>query len=253
MKALYIAAAAALLTLLPAVRAAAGDLSVSVDPMVFEFTAGYGGTQQATVQVTNSGDAAEQISIRPVDWRVAHNGSVAIENAGAEGARSLTGYLKVTPSLFSLARGETRTITVALQMPDQAAHRPATLWGGFLLSASNGKNGAMHAGATMFVYNTSSNDDARLTLRSLSVRKNTVVAHIANLSDTYARPIVHIVLKKGDTVVTDRVVPVNAFLPGDDRVVEAPLPAAPRGSYQVHLVVDYGDALLDGATNVRLP
>lgn len=247
-----------LLLALTMTAARAADLSISVDPMVFEFKAGYGNAQQASVYITNTGSATEQISVRAVDWHVAANGNVSLGGAGATRSRSLTPYLTLAPSLFVLRRGESRTLTVSLQMPAAGLRPQAALWGGFLLEATQfGSSAGTRAGATVFVYDSPSAATPRLTLRSLSVvrykQQRMLAARIANYSDTYARPIVHVVLKRDEKVVQDRVVPVNALLPGDDRVVLFPLLPAPRGDYQVDLVVDYGDALLDGTTHVRLP
>lgn len=238
--------------------ACAADVSISVDPMVFEFKAGYGSSQQSSVTITNTGSTAEQVSVHAVDWHVNGSGSVSLDTIGSEGTRSLTPFLKLEPSLFVLQRGEARTLTVSVQMPAPARGEKSTRWGGFLLEASPVGNAGIHTGATVFVYNSAGDDEPRLTLRALSITtehgRKFLVARLANYSEAYARPIVHVAVKHGDDTVRDDTVPVNTLLPGDDRVVRLPvhLPAT-HGTYEVHLIVDYGDAVLDGSTNVRVP
>jgi hypothetical protein len=142
-------------------------------------------------------------------------------------------------------------------MPSGRSVRTEALWGGFLLlAASESGQSTVTPGATVFVYDNTKPSDPHLKLQSLQIHHSgvsrTLVARILNDSSTYARPTVHLIVKRNGTVVRDQVVPVNVIFPGDMRVLSVPL-LERRGKYEVHLVLDYGIEAIDGTAHVQIP
>ena len=239
---------------------AAANVSVSIDPMVLEFNAGYGGEQHAQVSITNSGSQPEIVTSRSTDWRTSTDGDVVFERTGNEGTRSLTSYLTVQPASFVLQPGETRLVTVSLQMPP-SGQRDAITWGGFILQAA--ASGAVAAsimpGGTIFVYNTVGSPERHMRMLQLSSSashaSNAIVrANLINDSKTYVRPRVQLVLQRNGIALQNQIVPENVIFPGQARTLAVALKNLAPGNYQIHLLVDYGeDSILDGVTNVRVP
>lgn len=246
------------LTLLAAGRSSAGtgDMALSVEPMVFEFGASYGGEQNAQVNVSNPGSVLEHVQSSSIDWKVLSDGTVAILRANTN-AHSLARYLSITPSTFTLRPGEMRSVTVSVRLPRTAGHPQPTMWSGFLLQASaEGSPGGITPGATLFVYDSTQARHPELQLRSLRVTgksQRQIIAHIVNTTQTYVRPIAHLLVKDGSKVLHDDVVPLNALLPNSDRWVYAPIPPLTRGRYDAEFIVDYGPSILDAATHVQIP
>lgn len=251
----------ALLPVLALSPSSAADLALTVDPMVFEFTAPYGGEQHAFVWITNSGENAERVSAKPVDWRTSAAGDVVIEPSGREAGRSLTKYLRATPSTFVLAPGESRPINVSLQLPAGESHAQSVLWGGFLLQANYaGTDGATSVtpGATVFVYDTASASPPHLSLRTFSLRgkgpSRRFTANLVNDGSAYVRPMARLVLEKRGRLVREDSIPVSTIFPGDRRTLTIDSPRVPSGTYTAHLIIQYGSgSILDGSTHVRLP
>jgi hypothetical protein len=85
--------------------AAAGGLSI--EPAILEQTARRGTSD--TVELVNASDRKLNIRVAPRPWRQSRTGSVA-----ADRRRSLSRFVRVSDSSFSLAAGARRTITVTL-------------------------------------------------------------------------------------------------------------------------------------------
>jgi hypothetical protein len=85
--------------------AAAGGLSLK--PAVLEQTARRGTSD--TVEVVNSSDRKLNVTIAPRPWRQGRTGTVA-----ADRRRTLSRFVRVSDSSFTLDRGDRRTITVTL-------------------------------------------------------------------------------------------------------------------------------------------
>jgi hypothetical protein len=247
--------------MLSAAPSSAADLAITVDPMVFEFTAPYGGEQHAFVWITNSGENSERITAKAIDWRTSASGDVLIEQAGHEATRSLTQYLHATPSTFVLAPGESRPINVSLQLPAGQKHAWSVLWGGFLLQANYVGSGTVTSvtpGATVFVYDTASAAPAHLSLRTFSLQRSGPAprfsANLINDNAAYIRPVARLVLEQHDRIVREEPIPISTIFPGDRRTVRIQVPHVPSGTYSAHLIVQYGEgSILDGSTRVRLP
>lgn len=251
-----IAALAIALALLLLGRSSAGtaDIALSVDPMVFEFSAPYGGEQHATVNVSDPAAVPERVEAGAIDWNVLRDGSVALLRANAQ-AHSLSRYLSFSPASFTLQPGETRAVTVSVRLPKTLKLQP-TMWSGFLLVGSAaGAPGGITPGATVFVYESTQPRHPELHLRLLHADSagRQIVAHLENTTQTYVRPVAHLLFKDGGKVLRDDVLPMNALLPQSDRWVTAPIPRLARGRYEAELIVDYGPSVLDGTTHVQVP
>lgn len=234
----------------------AQGIALSVDPMVFEFSAPYGGEDRAQVSVSNPGSLPEYVQAHAIDWDVRADGSIALLRANAI-AHTLAPYLRVSPEAFTLAPGETRTVVVSVRLSKTPSRPLSAMWSGFLLLASAAPGGGgITPGATIVVYDSTQPRHPELELRFLQAMRQPqphLVAHILNASRTYVRPTAHVLFKRGSRVLRDDALPMNAVLPGGDRWLSAPIPHFPRGRYEAELVVDYGPAVLDGTTHVDIP
>lgn len=255
-----IAVLASLVAVCSVAPAPSSDLSLHVDPMIVEFSSPSDGEQKASVSIANYGNEPERVVALGVDWHTAFDGAVTIERVGAERDRSLTPYLSVSPSSFVLQPGEARDVSLAMRQP-AAAPGVAARWGGFVIRATalSDAEPAMSPGATVFVYETVGNPHRHVTLTALSLRPDRarvpeLTARLANDGETYVRPICHLVIERGETVVRDIAIPTNVIFPGDKRALRAPLEPLPSGDYHVQLTVDYGGgAIIDGAVDARIP
>lgn len=234
----------------------AADLSLGIDPMVLQLAVPYGGAAQEHISITNSSAADELVFAKPIDWRTTSSGDVLFEQPGTERSHSLTASLKLVPSSFLLHAGETRSVAVVLSMPPGQT-QTATLWGGFILRAASSaaSNSAAMPGGTILVYNTVGTPRRHLGLAKLGVnfQSHALVAKLVNDGDTYVRPIVHVLVERGQTVVMERVIPCNVIFAGDARQVSTSLRGLPPAAYRIHFLLDYGnDSIVDGVTDVRL-
>lgn len=255
-----IAAVASLIAVCSVAPQPATNLSLHVDPMIVEFSSPSEGEQTASVSVANFGNEPERIVSLGVDWHTSFDGAVMIERVGTERDRSLTPYLTVSPPSFVLQPGEARDVSLALHEPNGSPTVPVR-WGGFVIRATAVRDdeSALAPGATVFVYETVGNPRRHVTLTALALhldrsRVPELTARLANDGETYVRPICHVVIQRGDTVVRDVAVPTNVIFPGDKRTMRESLERLPSGDYHVHLTVDYGGpAIIDGAVDARIP
>jgi|GEM_PF-3354367 len=241
------------------VHVRAANLSLGIDPMVLEFAAPFGGETHASVTVTNSGSSDELVYARPIDWRTSPKGDVLFERPGTERAHSLTSALTLVPSSFVLHAGETRDVAVILRLPANKDVSAANLWGGFILraSASGASAGGATPGGTILVYDTVGSPRRHLGLTKLAVASGSegphLVAHVVNDGETYVRPVVHMLVERGQTVVLERTIPCNVLFAGDAREITASLRGLPAAVYRIHFLLDYGDdSIVDGVTDARL-
>lgn len=237
--------------------AAAENVAIGVDPMVFEFTASAGQVQSGSIAITNSGDVDEIVFAKPIDWRTDASGDVVFETAGSEGAHSLTNQLQLSPASFTLHPGERRNITVVLRAGKTISD---TAWGGFILKAAAGgaEAASIAPGATVFIYNTAGPVVRHVRMTQL---KAAVAGSAANFSAMllndgtgYVRPSARLLLYSGSTVVRRIDIPVSVIFPHARRDLRGSIAGIRRGSYAAHLIVDYGgDSVVDGITGVRVP
>ena len=239
--------------------ATAAELSLGVDPLVVEFSAGPGGSAHASVVVNNAGSDAERVMMMPIDWRTLVDGNIALERAGTEGSRSLTSSLTLSASGFVLQPGEARTLTLTLAMPQSKPSTPASYWGGFLIEATRptGSDTGLAPGATVFVYDNVGQPHRHLSLRSLDLvgtgTQTRVEARLVNDVDSYLRIASHMVVRRGNHVVRDVDVPMNSILPRAERLLQQPLQGLAAGGYRLELTFDYGgETILDGVKQIQI-
>lgn len=253
------AALLALTLLAPLQGARANGLAVGIDPMVLEFAAPYGGAARANVSVTNSSSTDEVVYATPIDWRTSDDGAVLFERPGAEREHSLTASLKLEPGNFILHAGETREISISLQMPRSAAASGA-LWGGFIVraAASGAANASAMPGGTILVYDTVGSPRKHVAVTALHAFANTtrsirLAADLLNDGATYVRPLVRVLVQRGSRVVREQSVPCSVIFAGNRRRLAIPLEGLEPGAYRIQFLVDYGgDTVLDGETNAKL-
>lgn len=248
-----------LVSAVAAARPAPPDVALSVNPMVLEFTAGYGQEEHATVLLANPSATAETIAVRPFDWRVTRDGTFAIEPPGTERSRSLTRLLSIHPGSVILNPNETRAVEISVRLPDRGAGVDPVAWGGLLLQATpSGSTPYVTPGATVVVYNSARQFQPRLQLARLAVRRSSnsagMLATIRNTGATYVRPLLHLTLTSAKGVARSIDIPFNAILPGDERIVRTDLGKLPGGKYLAQLTVSYGgDRVIEGQTHVDVP
>jgi hypothetical protein len=77
------------------------------------------------VLITNRSTVAAVVRVRAMDWNLTQSGDLELLPFGTT-AHSLAGNMTFSPSTFSLAPGESRTVTVSMTMP---ADGEPTRWG----------------------------------------------------------------------------------------------------------------------------
>lgn len=248
-----------LLTGTAAARPPSPDVALSVNPMVLEFTAGYGQEQHATVLLANPSATEETILVRPFDWHVTREGTFAIEAPGAERSRSLTRLIVIHPGSVVLQPNETRAVDISVRIPQNAGALKPVTWGGLLLQATpSGSAPYVTPGATIVVYNSARQFQPQLQLKSLAVSQSSqsasMSARITNIGATYVRPLLHLTLTAAKGVTRSIDIPFNAILPGDNRVVKTDLGKLRSGTYVAVLTVSYGgNKVIEGQTHVKVP
>jgi hypothetical protein len=258
-KALAIAVGSAIaLAATPALAAPAG-LSLTVSPLVVEFHAGAGDTATAKVTVRNGGSDPERIIALRMDWRVAADGTVRVEQPGTEGAASISDYLRMEPADLPLAPGETRELNLTLDLPASFSKTTGVYHSGFLLRAVP-LTGHVNfgPGATVVAYDTVGTpvSHAKITQLHVSTQGNgsaLLSARIANDGSAYARPTGRIVLRRDGHVVVDQTDSIPVLFANEARVYNKALNGLAPGAYDVSFTVDYGGpTLIEGSTEVHV-
>ncbi|MBC5806314.1 MAG: hypothetical protein DLM53_12360 [Candidatus Eremiobacter antarcticus] len=254
-----LAALAVVLALGVSERVVAADLSLGVDPLVIEFTAKPGASARASIVVSNAGNQVEHVIAVPIDWRTLFDGNIAVERAGAEGARSLTSGLTLSDTDFVLQPRQVRTLTLTLEVPTSKPATPASYWGGFLIEAKplGAPGDSLGTGATVFVYDNVGQPRRHLAMRSLRLTgsgdQTRVEARLRNDGDSYLRIASHLAIQQAGRVVREFDIPMNSMFPQAERLLRQPLRGLAPGDYRVELSFDYGgETILDGVTQVRI-
>ena len=241
------------------VLAAPVSLSLTVSPLVVEFHAGAGDAATATVTVHNGGPDPERIVAMRMDWRVAADGTVRVEQPGTEGAASISDYLRMEPADAPLAPGETRELTLTLDLPASFPKTTAVYHSGFLVRAVP-PDGHVSFGpaATVVAYDTVGTpvSHAKITQLHVSSQGNgsaLLSARIANAGSAYARPPGRIVLRRDGHVVVDQTDSIPVLFANEARVYNKALSGLAPGDYDVSFTVDYGGpTLIEGTTEVQV-
>jgi hypothetical protein len=240
--------------------AASAAVSMTVQPLVAEFSASPGAVGRTSVTVTNNGTEPERFTARPTDWRTLADGSTTLEKAGAEGAHSITRGLSLSAYQFVLQPGERREISLSLAVPGSFPGTPASYWGGFLVSAAvvSAPPSAVGIAATVFVYENVGAPRRHLTLQSMRVVQNKdgtsdLVARLRNDAPGYCRSAAHVLVEQAGRIVKDEKVNISTVFPGSTRLMTQSLGKLPPGDYRVEVAFDYGgDSILDGTTQAHV-
>lgn len=232
----------------------ASSLSLTVSPLVVEFRAGAGETATANVTVHNGGADPERIIALRMDWRVAADGTVRVEQPGTERAASIADNLRMEPGNVQLAPGETRELALTLDLPANFPTATAVYHSGFLIRAVP-VSGIVNFGpaATVVVYNTVGAPKAHVTLSQLHVGSSasgtaTLAARIVNDGVAYARMTGRVVLRQNGTIVADQTSSIPVLFANETRVFTKTLSDLAPGAYDMTFTVDYGGPTLVQAT-----
>lgn len=259
-RAVFLAAALAVCTS-PAIAQTAPPqtLSLTVAPLVVEFHAGAGDTANAAVTVHNGGNVPERIVALHMDWRVGADGNVRVEQPGTEGAASIADYLRMEPGDVQLAPGETREVTLTLDLPASFPHATAVYHSGFLVRAVP-VNGPVAFGpaATIVAYDTVGSPVSHAKIAQLHVTSPAsgtamLTARIQNDGSAYARSSAHIVLRQDGNVVADETDAVPVLFGGETRTFSKAFGGLAPGTYDVSFTLDYGGpTLIEGTTQAHI-
>lgn len=244
------------LTCAPA-PAAPTSLSLTVSPLVVEFHAGAGDAANATVTVHNGGSDPERIIVLRMDWRVAPDGTVKVEQPGVEGKASIADYLRLEPADAVLAPDETRELTLTLDLPASFSKATAVYHSGFLVRAVPPTGHVSFGpGATIVAYDTVGTPVSHAKITQLHVGSPgngsaVLSARIVNDGTAYARSTARIVLRRDGQVVVDETNSIPVLFAGEGRVFSKTLSGLAPGAYDVSFTLDYGGpTLIEGTTQV---
>lgn len=235
------------------------SLSLTVSPLVVEFRAGAGDTAAATVTVHNGGSDPERIIALRMDWRVAPDGTVRVEQPGTEAGASIADYLRMEPGNVVLAPGETRELALALDLPASFSRATAVYHSGFLVRAVP-VSGHVTFGpaATVVAYDTVGTPVSHAKLTQLHVSSPAdgsavLSARIVNDGTAYARSTGRLVLRRDGRIVVDETDSIPVLFANEVRVYRRTLTGLAPGAYDVSFTLDYGGpTLIEGTTEVRV-
>jgi hypothetical protein len=234
----------------------AGTLSLSVGPLLIEFTAGSGETANQRVTVKNSGTDRERIVLQPIDWRNGVDGSFKMERLGAEGTASLTQFLKISATDVTLAPGESRDLALTLDLPSSFSGTPGVYWGGYNVRAVSAgeSSGSFGAAANILVLNTVGKPKTHVKLVQLHASPvghdgAAITARFVNDAVGYVRPTIRVLVSQSGRVVHDESEGTGTVFPGATRLYTKNVNGLAPGDYDLEMTIDYGGStLIDGTT-----
>jgi hypothetical protein len=240
-------------------QAAPTSLSLTVSPLVVEFHAGAGDAATATVTVHNGGSEPERIIALRMDWKVAADGTMRVEQPGTEGKASISDYLRMEPGTVELAAGETREVALTLDLPAAFPSATAVYHSGFLIRAVP-LTGHVNFGpaATVVAYDTVGTPTSHAKVTQLHVSSAgtgsaVLSARIVNDGTAYARPTGRIVLRHDGHIVVDETDSIPVLFANEARVFNKGLTGLAPGAYDVSFTLDYGGpTLIEGTTEVHV-
>jgi len=244
----------------PPVPLRAGTLSLSVGPLLIEFTTGSGETANQRVTVKNSGTDRERIILQPIDWRNGVDGSFKMERLGTEDTSSLTQFLRISATDVTLAPGESRDLALTLDLPSSFSNVPGVYWGGYNVRAVSAgeSSGSFGAAANILVLNTIGKPKTHVKLVQLHVTPvghdgAAIDARFVNDAVGYVRPTVRVLVSQGPRIVHDESEGTGTVFPGGTRLFTKNLSGLPPGDYDLELTIDYGGStLIDGTTKFSI-
>jgi hypothetical protein len=240
-------------------QGAPGTLSLTVSPLVVEFRVAAGDTAAATVTVRNDGSSEERIVAQSMDWRVAGDGAVRVEQPGTEGRSSIANFVRIEPADVVLAPGESRQLALTLDLPASFFQATAVYRSGFLVRAVPTSGPVSFApAATVVVYDTVGTPRSHVSLTELHVSTpaaGTMIlsTRIKNDGDAYARMSGRLILRRDGEIVADRTESIPVLFANEARRFAEVMRGLPAGTYSVSFTLDYGGpTLIDSSTEVRI-
>ena len=238
----------------------ADTINITLDPLVTEMNVQPGQSTMTSMIITNNGNVLEKITIQPIDWNTRIDGGITISPVGNDVQHSLSQYLHVLQYTFTVKPDETIRLPVSLDIPTNVSSTPRSLWGGYLVRATDLKNPnlAIGPGATFFVYDDIGAPKRHLAITALSATaKNHVLmvrGSISNDGDGYLRIGGTILVKRGNSVIHEEHIPVGAVFPGNRHIFSQKFYKIQPGTYTVEVRFDYGGPLIvAGDTGVSVP
>ena len=233
------------------------SLSLTVSPLVVEFHAGAGDAGTATVTVRNSGNEPERIVALRMDWKVAADGTVRVEQPGTEGKASISDFLRMEPTNVVLAPGETRELALTLDLPPAFPSATAVNHSGFLVrGVPVTGNVTFGPAATVVAYDTVGTPVSHAKITQLHVSSPAsgsavLSARIVNDGAAYARTSGHIFLLHDVQIVVYETDSIPLLFANEARVYNKALSGLAPGAYDVSFTLDYGGpTLIEGTTEV---
>ncbi|MGB8266226.1 MAG: hypothetical protein WCE44_07905 [Candidatus Velthaea sp.] len=238
----------------------AGTLSLSIGPLLVEFTGGAGETSNQRVTIKNSGSERERVVLQPIDWRNGVDGSFKMERLGTEGTSSLTQFLKISATDVTLEPGESRDLSLTLNLPSTFSSAPGVYWGGYNVRAvsAGGSTGSFGAAANILVLDTVGKPKTHVKLVQLHASPAgqdgaLLTARFVNDSAGYVRPTVRVLVVQGARIVHDESEGTGTVFPGATRLYTKDLTGLLPGDYDIELTIDYGGAtLIEGTTKLGI-
>ncbi len=235
-------------------------VNLSLDPLVEEMNVQPGQSGMTSVTIANNGNVLEQITIQPIDWNTRIDGGITLLPIGANKEHSLSRYLHIFTYHFTIAPKKSIVIPVSISIPSDVSSIPRSLWGGYLVRATDLHNPrlAIGPGATFFIYNDIGTPRRHLTITSLNgtiYRKSLMVSGaLYNDGAGYLRVGGTVLVKKHNTTVVTEHVPIGAIFPGNRHIFRQRLALPKSGTYTVEVRFDYGGAVIvAGDTVVTIP
>lgn len=240
------------------------QLSLSISPIIFDFSANPGDKIENTLKVTNThgtGPITVNMEVKPFTGTETGEAQILEED---DPAYSLGKWVTLTPESFILDPGENQLVKFTVNIP--ASAEPGGRYASILAKTANGGLGTTGAVAVQKVgslilvkvngaitYNALVKDFKTVTAseriedaQDRATFENGPVTFFARLSNTgtsHIRPRGFVTISNmfGNKVGEDVVFPERNVLPGNDRVIEAIWEKARPGYYTATLILNYGD------------
>ncbi|BAS25953.1 hypothetical protein LIP_0096 [Limnochorda pilosa] len=230
---------------------APGAAAIRVDQLEVHLEVPAGETEAGTLVVTNQRDSAERIRIYVQDWRRDEQGQHQFLEPGSM-ERSASGWIRLTPTEFTLGPGESRTVRYSFAVPEGAS---GSYW---TVVFVQGEPRPVPGGGTQirvasrvgvkFYEQVPGSGEGRGKITGLEADGSgsfTAAVRFTNEGDLPLTPQGWVEIRgaSGETVAR---YDVEAFpvLPGDQRLLTVSDPARKLepGTYLVLAVLDYGGA-----------
>jgi hypothetical protein len=258
-------ACAVILAITASLPIAQAGVVVNLGKLIIDL--GPDGRTTRELEIVNTNDKAEKVSVFAADWRQDENGAVeAVDPSTEKAPDSATGWIGVNPQRFVLQKGEKKIVTVSLATPKGAAAMPLKEYRSMVFAETSDTSAQKKAmsgrelqvrvisriGTKVFVRNPQGS--AKLDCAVTKVEEKTREGKRGLEIRTINRGNVHIQSDNSKLAVRDgtgRTIesfPVSAFsiLPGHERTIFWEIPDAGTSKlekgkkYNALAVIDYG-------------